>query len=632
MSEEQAYEHGEWPTRGGPILIVMATAFFFVMLGAAAMTIDIGNGMLQQRRLQNATDAAALAAAGDLSRGGTVTTATAAANSVVSSNTGGALTIPDPPVGSGTSLSQGIEISGGSVRVALSRQVNTFLAGAVGVKTLTISAHSRAGTSYQGVLPVAVKRFSAGDTSYDLGTGSNPSSVVDYLATASSAQISTWPSPLTTSAASPAGYTAPNSYNSGVSGPVIPFVGQNSLANVANGNDFHFWVAPDVRQITSATPQYYNGVLPTTSVQQLKDLESTYFYDPNNQLSGYPGEPPNVGEQLAAMNGTNTSQTVDAIRKSFSRGSIVTAMVYDGTVYRKPDFSLQLDQPVKSSPNIGPGPNPASQPITFNVTIVPVNNFTGNVTLSAEGLDGWADWKFASASPNSSYTIPVSGSSVTVPVKVSSSSVVSGARTVQIEGVGSGLPRTAAATVVVGSNDVYSVSTASSYQVVEQGSFTRFDLTLEGWNGYGPTDVSVGSPQWPDGTPAGVSVSYSNNPVTVKNSHSSALRVNIDVDPTASVGEYTLKVPLTDGNSANDQAIYLTLQIIYANSGSNVAGTTSFVTVLGYANFVITYAGNASTPSPSLDNNTIYAYAVSDIEPSPVDLTQGRAPRLLPWR
>lgn len=610
----------------GQIIVIVATAFLLIVLSTAAVTIDMGNGLLQQRRLQNVADAAALAAASEMARGGTEANAISLAENLVSSNTAGTVTLPAIPTGTGVDLTSGIEINGGVVRVALQRQVDTFVAPVIGVNSIGVGARAKAGTTEQGVLPVAVKRFSAGDTAFDLGTHGNPNQVIDYLAKGANSEIATWPNPVSSPSGYPPGFTDPDHYSPTVSGPIAPFIGHDALANVANGNDFHFWVAPDVRQLTSVTPQYYNGVLPSNSIQDLKNLESTYFYP----QAGYAGSKiPAVGDELAAINGTNTSATVDALRKRYTRGSVVSALVYNGTVYRKPDFTIQIDQVVLTSDNIAP----AAHPVTFNLSIIPVNNFSGTVQLSADGITGWGDWQFeGSGSANSEYSVAVSGSPQPVRMKVSSTTGGTGARTLQIKAVGSGVPKTASVTVVVGSAPVYSISSATSYRVVEQGSSTRFDLDVQGWNDYGTTTVQINPPEWVGGTPSNVTVSRADTSVSVNhNGNPNATRLNVDVGNTASVGSYTLKLPLTDGNHTLDQAIYLSLQIIYSESAGNVSATTSFVKVLGYANFVITYANNSPTMN-SVDSNTVYAYAVSGIKPSLADLPQGRAARLLPWR
>lgn len=631
----------------GQVILVIALGVFSVMLGASAMALDWGNSLLQKQRLQNVADAASLAAAQEISRGRSIADAVAVAQSIVSSNTGGALTLAYPGTGTGSGLTDGLELSPstGEARVALSRQVGTMIAPVLGVNSIGVAARSRAIVGPYGVLPVTVKRFSDGNTAYDLGESGNPEQVVDYISSAYSAPstpryISSWPSPLSASPAAPAGDTLPDAHDPQVSGPVFAFVGRQSSPNVANSSDFHFFVAPDVRNITAATPTFYNGITQgdLTSTQILKNVTSGYILS-----RGYPGPNPTVGEQLGTFSGAPTDQAVEAMKKTYKRGDVVTAMVYDGTVYRKPSFDLRVDSAIKtsSSINITPPPPPPvlpapGSPITFQVTLTPVNNFasTSGVQFSATGLEGWADWKFESGGLNSPYNSgPVSGGALTLTFSISATTEVQGARTAVIRAFDaeSGTTRTVTASVVVGSIPAFSVSSGEAYRVVEQGSSTRFDLDLKGWNGYPTTDVAV-SQEWVGGTPAAVTVSTPST-VRVRDGFTASLRVNVDAGSGATTGEWTMRIRLTDPNDASrSQAILLTVQIIPASTNPTVSLTTSFVKVLGYANFRITYANNASSPSPSLDSNTVYAYAVSGLVADPRLLGLGMTARLVPWR
>ena len=150
----------------GQILVIIATALFFVMLGATAVAVDLGNSFLQKRRLQNISDSAALAAAYELSRGSTQSDARSAAEAIVASNLGTTFTFPTTNTGSGNDLTEGIEFGLNNVRVALKRSVNTIFAPILGVNNLTVTARSKAQVGSSGVLPISVKRFSGGNTAF----------------------------------------------------------------------------------------------------------------------------------------------------------------------------------------------------------------------------------------------------------------------------------------------------------------------------------------------------------------------------------------------------------------------------------------------------------------------------------
>jgi hypothetical protein len=611
----------------GQILIIVAMGFFLVMLAGTAMTIDIGNGILQKRRLQNTADAAALAAASELSRGGSIDDAVAAAQGMVSANTGGAVSLPyNPGVTLGVNLKNGIEIANNSVRVALGRSVPTYFAPAIGVNQINVAAKARAVVGPEGVLPIAFKRFSAGDTSYPLAPPDNPDRVTDYLMPAQDAlgnpiTIDEWPSPLTASPSPAASDTADGHYDPTVSGAVAPLIGHDAVANVANGNDFHFFVAPDVRGFSQLTPTLYNGaeITDAQSAQLLKNTTVGYIL-----AGGYPGPFPYPGDELAAFSGVTNNDAVHAMQQRYKPGDLVTAMVYNGTVYRKPSFTLQVSPSLVASTN-----NPPTT-ASVQVTLVPVNNFTNaGVQFSASGLDGWGDWQFEGGALNTTYTEPITSSSpVTLTFKVTANQP--GARTALIQayapppvGSAEGQTRTICATFVVGSVPSFSVASGEAYKVVEQGSGTRFDLDVEGWNGIGSEYAPV-SWAWADAAPSGTVTISVPSSVQVRNGHSTSLRVNVDVGSDASIGEYPILLTVKDADpnhQERNQTIVLTLAITSSSTNSTVLLNTSFVKVLGYANFRIDY----------FTNNTVYAHAVSGLVSWPDLLGKGLKPRLVPW-
>ncbi len=631
---------GEESSERGQILIVIATALFFVMLAATAVAVDLGNGLLQKRRLQNVSDAAALAATYELSRGSSQNVAQAAAEGVVSSNLGTAFTFPVSNTGSGTALTEGIEFGTNSVRVALKRSVQTMFAPVLGVNSLTAGARSKAQVGRSGVLPISVKRFSAGDTSYPLDSAGQADPVYDYLKPRNVDTIigspRAWPSPLTSSPSPEAGYSPPDGYDPALSGRVMPILGHEAQANMANGNDFHFWVIPDVRNITQSTPDYYNGVSGATSVLQLKDISSSYLWP----LPGYPGPHPVVGEQIAVLNGVDTKKAVDALKKSYRRGDVVTAMVYDGTVYRRPSFSLQVDNGKKSTSSL------VSSPVNFTLSVMPNNNFSSSgVRFWATGLSGWADWQFGPGSLNQPYDLPVPVSGATVGFQISSTIERTGARTGLIMAYDqtTGTASSIAVTVVVGSEAGFSVSCGDAYKEAEQGSPAEYTLQLKAENGYPHTDVYTNVLEWYSfnpldpvnptslaGPPAGMSVSISanDNPAAVNNN--AQVKVVVLTDSGTPTGIYMARLQMWDGTPAHTQEVYLVVEVVAAGTGTSLSSGTSFVNVLGYANFAITYADNHTTPS-SEDNNTVYGYAVSGLAADPSALRMGLNPRLVGW-
>jgi hypothetical protein len=131
--------------------LVMTTLFSLVLMGFAALAVDVGRSVATRTRLQRVADAAALAGCKDLPNG--QANATAAALDFAGRN-GVALTAGDVSFPSAS-----------SVRVALSRPVSTLFARVMGIQQLTVPAAATAAalsaTSTQGLRPwgIAARDF-----------------------------------------------------------------------------------------------------------------------------------------------------------------------------------------------------------------------------------------------------------------------------------------------------------------------------------------------------------------------------------------------------------------------------------------------------------------------------------------
>lgn len=669
----------------GQILIVLAFSLFFVLLGATAVAIDLGNGHLQKRRLQSAADAAALAGALEKAKGGDAATAEARVRDVLMK---AGITPPASVPYAGVGLVEGIDTQD-SVRVALKRDVKTFFASVMGINTITVNARAHAKEDVAGVLPIAVKRWSAGDTRYPTTSPINSGyTIYDNLRPESAGPISGWPSPLSAPPSPPAGLAYPSDPNRpNVSGPVIPILGQKAFPNVAHTANFHFWVAPDVRNITDPAGALYSaGLDSSSSVNELKRTESAYFAQ-----KGYSGDPILVGQQIGVLYGVDWGQTVDEMKKVFPPGSIVTAYVYDGTVYDKPSFNLDVTPlfNTQGSINLNTGGSAAG----FAITLEPVNGFASpldGVQFSAMGLKrpldkdhlwlwdpaDWARWTLyepslaAMADWNKARTyIITGGSSETIPFYIlsDSSTQVQGARTAQIRAydLGGKVVKMATATVVAGGSpwtQTYTVSCSDAYRVVKQGDTkVKFDIRFWSHNGYqrdpgvdilgydwfrpssdpanpepvwaGPGSYGTPSPPFdvPNPQPGVVLYLPANMKVKVLSGNppnKNFLNLELDIPTTAQTGEWLLRLAFSDGSPRYDdptkqniQYIYLALQINEPDAETSPANTSSFVYVLGYANFVVDH----------YDGNTVYGYAVSGLSSTPEGLPYGMKPRLVGW-
>jgi hypothetical protein len=153
----------------GQVLVVFALGLV-ALLGAAGIAFDAGRFLMERRSLQNAADAAALAAANSLIRGGSMTDADTEARAVLATNLANGpngIVAPLPPAspvyapggaGDPAELVNGILISGGDIRVAIQNTIPFTLGRAVGMTSSVVGARAR--VALQGdLLPIAVRRY-----------------------------------------------------------------------------------------------------------------------------------------------------------------------------------------------------------------------------------------------------------------------------------------------------------------------------------------------------------------------------------------------------------------------------------------------------------------------------------------
>lgn len=233
----------------------------------------------------------------------------------------------------------------------------------------------------------------------------------------------------------------------------------------------------------------------------MKDIEASYFAQ-----KGYSGPFVDVGDQVAAMLGVDWASTVSEVRKVFKRGDVVTAMVYDGTVYRAPSYSLDVSPIPHTAANINRNLD-GSYYAPYRITLTPENGFASpidGVEFTAFGLkksDGynWASWYMSSStvasatspsahpSPpfvnlapvqpdwNESRSFLVNGSGPTsIPFYIlsDSSTNTEGARTVQIRAkdLGGHVVQMSSATVVAGGlprTQTYSLIVPQAYKIAK---------------------------------------------------------------------------------------------------------------------------------------------------------------------
>jgi len=139
----------------GQVLVLFALGLV-ALLAAVGIAFDAGRFLMEQRSLQNAADAAALAAANSLIRGGSYEDADAEARAVLAINVAkgpNGIVAPLPPsspvyapggAGDPEQLVSGILISGGDVRVAIQNTIPFTFGRVVGLLSSTASGTARA--------------------------------------------------------------------------------------------------------------------------------------------------------------------------------------------------------------------------------------------------------------------------------------------------------------------------------------------------------------------------------------------------------------------------------------------------------------------------------------------------------
>lgn len=330
----------------GQVLVLFALSAV-VLLGMASVAIDTGRFYSERRFLQNAADAAALAAARDLSRGATSDGATATARSVLAANLATSpnatlVTLPpavpayaDGSPGVGTALDNGIVVSGGSmgapcdVRVAIRADVPWTFAQLFGFDRAPIGAKAHA-TCRARILPIAVRRLLNPTGPYvpatsacptytgDGTTGTDWGTYIDFFASAA-----TDCRPDTSSGASPR--TDPSDANPG---PTMEVLGVGSQPTSLDS--FRGYIALDIRDFTNTT-DYYNGLTNGSTADSNKDSQQGYI------CGDYPGPGfppfPDPDFQLAVIHGNNSNANNHDLGPCFSAGDPMLVTVYDGTTY-----------------------------------------------------------------------------------------------------------------------------------------------------------------------------------------------------------------------------------------------------------------------------------------------------------
>jgi Flp pilus assembly protein TadG len=714
-----------------PLVGLMAVVLF-LMIGLA---IDGGLLYAQRRVMQNTADAACLAAANSLALNKINTgltlaqTAESAAQQVILNNLGatpgsgvnapGTLAyaniseIYSAQAGTGTDLTKGIEINGPDVRVALQSPANTFFMRAVGYNTYTVPARAHCdATAGGGGVPFAVARWRGYDTSGDIetdglttnktlpqyytqGSTNKVMTVRDIIAQEANSAIceppgdaascDNWPD---WGAADYPGdptagtglYSSPTfPATEALPGPETVIAGPDATPNVGDGS-FSGPIVLDFRQTTFPSPLFYNGLQPTTALNQYKDYATRYI------LGSYPGPFVIPGQQIAFYNGVSAGLIEKPFDQRYNVGDKIAVLMYNGTINADPDFSVTFPAPSDSQATRSAGSftsgsatcdvpsgeafdgQTSSQtarkpdaPYKINVLPQTYSTFKLRAFISSDQPDDWE----GSWNSGSHQTFNINGAAPVVSVSTSGQNQTfgmrptntfdctepdpidplimvdttypsrkNGAETIylEVEDTATGKRRAIYVRLDQGaaSNDFYAYFSQVPvvYDPIEQGNSTQAELkldTVSGSNldiGLGSSKVQVGTIEWYDASNVNSSIGSgtSLNGVTVDVSKSgSKNQLTIDTSSTATTGkEYYIRIPLTYGSFTHYAWYYIAVRTPL----SNASGIGKFVYALGYTNYKITEIGS----------NYIKGRAISGLMGDPTEIISGFQPRLLPWQ
>jgi Putative Flp pilus-assembly TadE/G-like len=371
--------HAAWSGEGrrGQVLVLVAL-LLVILLAFAGLAIDVGRQVAERRHVQNAADAAALAACRGLINGESDSAAAADARSTAQVNLQGspsaglASIAPDASrvyadghAGDPAYLLSGIIVSGASVRVAIRSTLPATLGHVVGVTSLDTGARARCSLEGGPALPIVARRY--------INAPGPGGGFIDTLATSeTSGNGQVDPSNVL-------GYDVRTPASEVDPGPTFQIYGPDSKAS--NDSSFRGFVALDVRNFQSSTSRiYYNGATAGMSVNTLKSKEGAYITD------GYLGpafppitQPADPNDQVAVLDGNDTSMVVGNFSSRYAVGDRLLLGLYNGTVMQIPDFSITPPSVI----SIG-----GSQTITGPTFVVSRNDaFNSTVTLHLHGDD-----------------------------------------------------------------------------------------------------------------------------------------------------------------------------------------------------------------------------------------------------
>ena len=638
----------------GQAAALVALLLFFVFLPFAALTIDGAMIYLMRRDLQNVADASALSACRVLAGGGASSVALDAARNTIRINLGSWEQYVTPQQGTGVSLLRGIEISEVQVRVAMQRRAPTVLTQFVGRGETIVTAQARCdSTAGGGLLPIAIQRYDGqpGGTKRDYlgnkdasGYPPAPPPVPYPTYSAPTTQNGRYgpfevPVPLSQYTASDGAVSDSNT------GPEVLLLGQSAETN-NNESSMRDLVLLDIRNVASANSlEYYNGA--DSQANAAKYMSQDWIYQ-----HGYPGPYPQIGSQVAILDGASNNFAAQAMQTAGYRpGDAVAAIVYDGFVWTAPDFVVGL-QPTNASNGIASvSPTSDASAVAYNVTIgkagaasehwfSPLSfnlifDFTNDpvppgmhVTLNGTELT-------ASNYAYSVNNVTEAGWNGTLHIwsteAITQVQYLSGLDLIADSNLG--LARAKSSNFGFGPGAItadYAARSNSGRLVIRQGSSATANLVVFGVGTGLPSqcqNVPVRANIVAAGTPLDWGLYFSSSQtddVTLRRQADQSMNLALNARDDAYTGSYVLQLSVgsaaytCNGTILPIHTVEIPLQILPPAPN---ATPSKFVFIQGYAVFRIS----------RVDANDVWGYAISPLYPHYEDIHIGLRARLVPW-
>jgi hypothetical protein len=640
--------------------VVLVALMFTVLMGFAALGVDVGRFYSERRYIQDAVDAAALACAYSYGHGGDEVAAWAAGDRILQDRNlmGNPLGVNVAYSARGSETYDGIvdphnmisgilpvTTNGRGCRVAITVDVPTFLMKILSPSFNTIRMTTQGyAKSKGGMLPTVVTR-------YQSPPGPAPFDAANQFHDRTMAEGSDWACSTTTvSGCTPA--------SEGAMGREFVIFGQ--AAKATNDASFRGYIGLDIRDFTTVDGagnlihEAYNSVPPTVTVNLLKDYESAWIIE-----SSYPG--PDICDvvvgsfqpcaQIAVINGSSSGQFVTDYETRFDVGDLLMLQMYDGTVKTVPDFNitsgtlvLPMDGTATSSVTYTMSPQFALSGAQVTTSLIPDNGTMttdgGGTALTNPFLNGCAVMSSPAFSANP--TLPNQSTYTQVWNTVTTTGCDKGIFQAWLRGTSSApytsrIHETLVNINVGGQARDFSLVSSDAYEAIA-GPGTQADYIIR------TTTASSGSTKWtgsnlltlswakcptstdtsivpPEVLVCGIDGNFSTTSITgVDPGENHTFNVQTFLARSNEVYKGWVRETGLDDvtNKRVTHLMEITLEV-----GVVAGGATQYVDVLGYTVFKIT----------AINSNDVSGRAVSGMytDPDDIALSAGKRIGLVPW-